>query len=50
MMMVGATLVGVGTGVYYRGPEVFKKITDEMQEWCKKERIKRISEVIGGYK
>jgi len=47
MMMVGATLVGVGTGVYYRGPQVFKKITDEMQAWCKKENVKRVRDLIG---
>ena len=26
MMMAGATLIGVGTGVYYRGVEIFKKL------------------------
>jgi dihydroorotate dehydrogenase (NAD+) catalytic subunit len=47
MMMAGATLVGIGTGVYYRGVGIFKKITDEMQEWCKENKIKRLTDLIG---
>lgn len=47
MMMAGATLVGIGTGVYYRGSEIFKKITDEMQQWCKENKVKKISNLIG---
>lgn len=50
MMMAGATLVGVGTAVYYRGPTVFKKITDEMTAWCRAHRMKRVREVIGTVK
>lgn len=46
MMMAGATLVGVGTGVYYRGVSIFKKITTEMNEWCKKNNVKKISTLI----
>ncbi len=33
MMMAGASLVGIGTAVRYRGIEVFQKITDEMDVW-----------------
>ncbi len=33
MMMSGATVVGVGTAVYYRGIEVFNKINDEIIEF-----------------
>ncbi|MBI5413102.1 dihydroorotate dehydrogenase [Candidatus Peregrinibacteria bacterium] len=47
MMMAGATLVGVGTGVYYRGIEIFKKITDEMQSWCKANKISNLVSLIG---
>ncbi len=48
MMMAGATLVGVGSGVYYRGgPGIFKKITDEMETWCKANHVKRLADVIG---
>jgi len=47
MMMAGATLIGVGTGVYYRGIGIFKKITDEMQTWCRENKVKKISDIIG---
>lgn len=47
MMMAGATLVGVGTGIYYRGIGIFKKITEEIQKWCKENKVKRIKDIIG---
>lgn len=47
MMMVGATLVGVGTAVYYRDISVFGKIVEEMEEWCKKNGVKDLKEIIG---
>lgn len=33
MMMAGASLVGIGSAVGYRGIDVFKKVTDEMETW-----------------
>jgi len=33
MLMAGATLVGVGSAVYYRGPEALTLIRDEMDTW-----------------
>ena len=33
MLMAGATLVGVGSAVYYRGPEAVAVIRDEMATW-----------------
>lgn len=47
MMMVGATLVGMGTMVYYRGVEGFGKVVQEMSDWCDKNGVKNISEIIG---
>ncbi len=47
MMMAGATLVGIGTGVHYRGVEIFKKCTDEMSEWCNENGVEKLSDVIG---
>lgn len=46
MMMAGATLVGIGTGVYYRGVEIFKKCTDEMNKWCSINGVKKLSDLI----
>jgi dihydroorotate dehydrogenase (NAD+) catalytic subunit len=47
MMMVGARLVGMGTMVYFRGIEGFGKVVKEMDDWCKKNGVKNISEIIG---
>ena len=47
LMMAGATLIGVGTAVYYRGDEVFGKIVREMEEWCDENDVLDISEIVG---
>lgn len=47
MMMAGGRLLGVGSAVHYRGVDVFSKITEEMTEWCQKEGVKNIEEIIG---
>jgi dihydroorotate dehydrogenase (NAD+) catalytic subunit len=47
MMMAGASAVGIGTGVYYRGPEVFRLVCQEMEAFMKDEGIKSIGEIIG---
>lgn len=47
MMMAGATLVGVGSAVWYRGQDVFGKIVDEMNEWCDANGVKKIQDLIG---
>jgi dihydroorotate dehydrogenase (NAD+) catalytic subunit len=47
MIMAGATALGVGTAVYYRGVGVFKSITDEMQDWMKKNNVKNLDEIRG---
>jgi len=47
MMMAGATLVGIGSALYYRGEDAFKIILDEMVEWCEKNKVKSFKEIIG---
>jgi dihydroorotate dehydrogenase (NAD+) catalytic subunit len=47
MIMVGATLIGVGTAVYYRDVECFSLINKEMQQWGKKHRVKNLAEIRG---
>ena len=47
MLMAGASAVGVGTAVYYRGIDVFKKIASEMNDWMKKNKVKSIKEIVG---
>ena len=47
MTMAGATLLGVGSAVYFRGQDVFKVITDEMEAIMKEEGIKSLDEIRG---
>ena len=47
MIMAGATAVGIGTGIYYRGIGVFKKVCDEMEEWVGKNKVKNLDEIRG---
>lgn len=47
MMMAGASAVGIGTGVYYRGIDVFKKICDEMTQWMAENDFDHVDKIIG---
>lgn len=47
MIMAGATAVGIGSAVYYRGIEAFSFITDEMKAFMKKEGYKTVGEMKG---
>ncbi len=46
-MMAGASLVGIGAGVYYRGAEIFAEAMKEVEEWMKEEGVTDLSEIIG---
>lgn len=48
MILAGATLVGVGSGVYYRGIDIFQKINTEIQAYMEKEGVKDLNQLIGG--
>ncbi|MFH1642862.1 MAG: dihydroorotate dehydrogenase [Nanoarchaeota archaeon] len=45
MLKAGATAVGIGSGVYYRGIDIFSKICHEMQHIMEKRSIKSIAEL-----
>lgn len=47
MLMAGATLVGVGSAVYYRDMGAFKLINDEINDFMKKNGYKTIKSMIG---
>jgi len=47
MIMAGATAAGIGTGVYYRGIGIFKKVCNEMTTWMKKNKVKSLEEIRG---
>jgi len=46
-IMAGASAVQIGSGVYYRGIDIFKKVCDEMKNWMKKHGYTKLSELIG---
>jgi len=45
MLKAGATAVGIGSGIYYRGVDIFSKLCGEMKGIMKKEGIKSIEEI-----
>ena len=45
--MAGATAVQIGSAVYYRGIDSFKKICKEIEKWMEKHNYKNLSELIG---
>jgi len=47
MIMAGATAVGVGSAVYYRGINCFAKITKEMTKFMKAHQYKNLDEIRG---
>lgn len=47
MVMAGATLLGVGSAVYFRGADAFSKIAAEMEQLMKEENIVSLDSVRG---
>ena len=47
MVMAGATAIGIGSGVYYRGMDVFNEVCSEMQDWMEKNKVKSLDEIRG---
>ncbi|HAI98312.1 TPA: dihydroorotate dehydrogenase [Candidatus Peribacteria bacterium] len=48
LMLAGASLVGIGSAVGYRGSKVFSLVCAEMEAWCEREGVKKIGEMVGG--
>jgi len=46
-IMAGATAVQIGSGVYYRGIDIFKKICNEMENWMENHNYDRLVDLIG---
>jgi dihydroorotate dehydrogenase (NAD+) catalytic subunit len=45
--MAGASAVQIGSAVYYRGVDVFKKICREIEKWMTAHHYQKITELIG---
>jgi len=46
-MMAGASAVQIGSGIYYRGDNIFGEICNELREWLKGRNYRSIIDVIG---
>lgn len=46
-IMAGATAIGIGTGIFYRGISIFKKVCREMEKWMLNHHYKTISDIRG---
>ncbi len=47
IIMAGATAVQIGTGIYYRGVDIFKKVTKEMEDFMKENGYSAIKDMTG---
>ncbi|RMF07036.1 dihydroorotate dehydrogenase [Candidatus Woesearchaeota archaeon] len=47
MIMAGASAVGMGTAVYYRGISAFREVLGEMKEWMRNNNVRSVKEIIG---
>jgi len=46
-MMAGASAVQIGSGIYYRGIDIFKTVCDELEQWMNDNGHKDASRLIG---
>lgn len=47
IIQAGASAVGIGSAVYYRGIEAFALIAKEMREWMLAHEVKSVKELVG---
>jgi len=46
-VQAGATAIGIGSGAYYRGIGVFKKVCEEMLQWMEENKVQSLEEIRG---
>jgi dihydroorotate dehydrogenase (NAD+) catalytic subunit len=47
LIMAGASAVGIGTATYYRGIDVFSKVSHEMEEWLLEAGYTSVKDIVG---
>lgn len=47
MMLAGGTLVGVGSAAFWRGPEVFGKIAQEIEQYMERRHVRSLTSLVG---
>jgi len=45
--MAGASAVQIGSGIYYRGIDVFKTVCNELEQWMNDHGYKEVSRLVG---
>jgi dihydroorotate dehydrogenase (NAD+) catalytic subunit len=46
-IMAGASAIQIGSGLYYRGIDVFKKICNEIKDWMRENSYEKLKDLIG---
>ncbi len=46
-MMAGASAVQIGSGIYYKGKEIFDEVSQEIRQWLKEHGYTSIQQIIG---
>lgn len=46
-LMAGASAVSIGTGIYYRGINIFRKVCREIEDWMSSHKYKKIEALRG---
>jgi dihydroorotate dehydrogenase (NAD+) catalytic subunit len=46
-MLAGASAVQIGSGVYYRGKEIFSAVSQEIKEWLTQHGYTAIQQIVG---
>ena len=47
LMMAGASAVQIGTGIYYRGIEIFRKVSEEIEAFLQEHGYGKLKDIIG---
>ncbi len=47
LMMAGARAVGIGSAAYYRGIDVFSRVTEEMEAWLENSGYGSLKDIVG---
>lgn len=50
LMCAGASLVAIGTAILTQGYGIFRTVADGMAEWCEKEGITLVNDIVGSLK
>lgn len=46
-MMAGASAIQIGSGIYYKGKEIFDEVSQEIRQWLKEHGYSKIQQIIG---